>query len=190
MNPPSPVLSFPPPRDECRRCPSVGAASPGLNRRGFLGRTGTAAVLGALAWLEAWPARAVPSGVVAGTPLPPGQPLRVKPLLVYHLDQPREKTSWRSYGGLRTPADVDRECERITQELEVLTGQAGFPLQFEPLSRINNEADARAAADLKVDALLVFGASGAQAWIEMLAASGKPNLLFVRHKSGPVYLLV
>jgi hypothetical protein len=77
------------------RCPSPTAASSGLNRRGFLGRTGTAAVLGAFAWLEAWPARAVPSGVVAGTPLPFGRPLVVKPLLVYHLDQPREKTSWR-----------------------------------------------------------------------------------------------
>lgn len=145
-------------------------------------------MLGALASLESWPVRAVPSGIVAGTPLPFGQPLRVKPVLVYHLDQPREKTSWRSYGGLRTAADVDREAERIGKELEVLAGEAGFPLHFDPLSRINSEADARAAAEVKTDALLVFGASGAQQWIELLAASGKPSVLFVRHKSGPVYL--
>ena len=145
-------------------------------------------MLGALAWLGAWPVRAVPSGVVAGAPLPYGRPLRVKPVLVYHLDQPREKTSWRSYGGLQSPADVDRECDRIGRELEVLAGQAGFPLQIEPLTRINRDAEARAAAEAETDVLLVYGASGAQQWIEMLAASGKPTLLFVRHKSGPVYL--
>lgn len=158
-----------------------------FSRRAFLGRT-SAAVLGALASLEGWPVRGMPSGVVAGVPLPFGQPLRVKPLLVYYLDQPREKTSWRSYGGLRTPADVDRECERISQELRVMAGQAGFPLQIEPLSRVNSDADAQASAAVDTDVLLVYGASGAQSWIERLAASGKPALLFVRHKSGPVYL--
>jgi hypothetical protein len=185
-----PAQSFrlPPAGGEATCCASARAACLGLSRRAFLERTGTAAALGALAWLEAWPARAVPSGVVAGTPLPFGQPLRVKPPLVYHLDQPREKTSWRSYGGLRSPADVDRECERITRELEVLSDQAAFPLQFEPLSRVNSDADARASADAEADVLLVFGASGAQHWIEQLAASGKPTILFVRRKSGPVYL--
>jgi hypothetical protein len=34
----------------------------------------------------------------------------------------------------------------------------------------------------------VFGASGPQQWLEILAAAKKPNILFVRHKSGPVYL--
>ncbi|MCZ7635157.1 MAG: hypothetical protein M5U12_03320 [Verrucomicrobia bacterium] len=130
-----------------------------MNRRTFLGRTGTGAMLGALAWLGVWPVRAVPSGVVAGTPLPYGRPLRVKPVLVYHLDQPREKTSWRSYGGLQSPADVDRECDRIGRELEVLAGQAGFPLQIEPLSRINREGEARVAAGADTDVLLVYGAS-------------------------------
>jgi L-fucose isomerase-like protein len=38
------------------------------------------------------------------------------------------------------------------------------------------------------DALLVFASGGGQQWLETLAASGKPNLLFVRHKSGPIYL--
>ncbi len=162
----------------------------GLSRRGFLTRTGTAAagLAGALACLESWPVRAVPSGVVAGKALPPGQPLRVKPLLVYHLDQPREKTSWRSYGGLRNAGDVDRECARIESELAAVAAHAGFPVQFEPVSRVQNEAEAKAAAELKTDVLLVFGASGAQGWLEILAASGKPNILFVRHKSGPVYL--
>jgi hypothetical protein len=181
-------LRLPPQGREIPPCSSADAAPFDLSRRAFLGRTGTVALLGAWAWLEAWPARAVPSGVVAGIPLPTGRPLQVKPVLLYHLDQRREKTSWRSYGGLKTPADVDRECERIGQELQVLVSQAEFPLQIEPLSRVNSDADAQAAAKIKADVLLVFGASGAQTWLELLAASDKPNLLFVRHRSGPVYL--
>ena len=160
----------------------------GLNRRSFFGHLTGAAALGGLAWLGAWPVRAVPTGIVAGTPLPPGKPLRLQPLLVYHLDRRREKTSWRSYGGLRTPEDVDKECDRINGELKALAGRAEFPLELLPLSRINNAADAKAAAGTPADALLVFGASGAQQWLETLAASRKPNILFVRHKSGPVYL--
>jgi hypothetical protein len=159
-----------------------------LSRRVFLGRTVSAAALGSLAGLGAWPARAVPTGSVAGTPLPLGKSLRVKPLLVYHLDQRREKTSWRSYGGLRTAQDVDLECDRIDRELKALRSQSEFPVEFLPLSRINKDADVKAASEAEADALLVFGASGAQQWLETLAASKKPNILFVRHKSGPVYL--
>jgi len=122
------------------------------------------------------------------TPLPPGRPLRVKPLLVYRLDQRREKTSWRGYGGLRSPADVDEECRRIAGELEGISNQADFPVELLTLARVSNDAEARTGAETAADALLVFGASGPQGWINTLAASKKPTLLFVRHKSGPVYL--
>jgi hypothetical protein len=168
--------------------PGRPCACAGLNRRAFLGQAGSAAALGALAWLGAWPAQAVPVGTVAGKPLPPGKPLRLKPVLVYHLDQPREKTSWRSYGGLRTAQDVEQEARRIGDELAALTAKAEFPVELEPLARVNSDAGVAAALEGEADALLVFGASGAQAWLERLAASKKPNILFVRHKSGPVYL--
>ena len=164
-------------------------AAPGiLNRRGFLGRTGQALLAGALAPLAGWPLRAAPSGLVAGPPLPSGRTLRVQPLLVYHLDQRREKTSWRSYGGLQTAADVERERARITEELKVLTRQAEFPVEFQELRTITSAAEARSAAEAATDVRLVFGASGAQDWIETLAAASQPLILFVRHRSGPVYL--
>ena len=143
---------------------------------------------GIIAHLGAWPLNAAPTGLVAGTPLPFGKPLRVQPVLVFHLDQRREKTSWRSYGGLRTMEDVDKEHVNIESELKNLRLKAEFPLEILPLSRINDEAGAVKSAETTADVILVYGASGAQKWLEILAASKKPNILFVRHKSGPVYL--
>jgi hypothetical protein len=157
------------------------------DRRGFLRRLGRA-VAGTTVLLHAWPVRGVPTGKVAAAPLPAGRPLRLRPLLVYHLDERREKTSWRSYGGLRTPADVDAECARIDTELKRLAAQADFPIAWQPLSRVNSDADLQRVLDAPGEAWLVFGASGPQHWIEKLAASSKPVVLFVRHKSGPVYL--
>ena len=163
-------------------------AGAGWSRRGFLGVSARLAALAGVAGLGAWPLRAVPSGVVQGTPLPFGRPLRVKPLLVYHLDQRQEKTSWRGYGGLRSPADVDEECQRIAGELKGISDQSGFPVEMLPLSRVNSDAEAKSGAEAAADTLLLFGASGPRHWLDTLAASKKPTLLFVRHKSGPVYL--
>jgi L-fucose isomerase-like protein len=158
----------------------------GLSRRQFV-KTSFAVGAG-IAWLGTWSLGAVPSGVVPGTPLSFGRPLRVKPLLIYHLDERHEKTSWRKYGGLRSPADVDEECRRIGGDLEKISQQSEFPVEMLPLSRVNTDADAKSGAETPADVLLIFGASGPQNWIDTFAASKKPVLLFVRHKSGPVYL--
>lgn len=170
------------------RCPALPATFCGLNRRAFLHRVASATALGALAGWGAFPLRATPTGTVASTPLPPGRPLRIKPVLVYHLEARRERTSWRSYGGLRTQEDVVQELNRIGDELKAMAAKAEFPIDLQPLAQVNNDAAAVTAAEAPADALLVYGASGAQGWLERLAASGKPGILFVRHRSGPVYL--
>lgn len=160
----------------------------GLSRRRFLGCVGGAAAWGSVAALALLEARAASGARVKARPLPWGAPLRVQPVLVYHLDQPRERTSWRAYGGLRTKADVEHEEQRLGQELKALAAKAEFPTEFLPLTRLTSDAEAAAVAAGPGDALLVFGASGSQQWLEKLAASNKPVVLFVRHKSGPVYL--
>jgi len=147
-----------------------------------------AVTLVGMAFPGTWPALAVPTGRVPDTPIPSGKPLRVKPVLVYHLEQRREKTSWRSYGGLRTQDDVAQEINRIDGELRTLVTKAEFPVTLLPLSTISSDPEVQPVADCAADVFLVFGASGAQSWLEKLAASGKHNILFVRHKSGPVYL--
>jgi hypothetical protein len=146
------------------------------------------ALLGGMPWLGPSMVMGAETVRIPSDPLPAGLPLRVKPVLIYSLDQPREKTSWRGYGGLRTRADVDRELQRVSEELEVLARGAEFPIQLQPLTTINSGTDAKSLAAEDVDAFLIFGASGAQQWIETVLASKKPCVLFVRHKSGPVYL--
>ena len=87
-----------------------------------------------------------------------------------------------------TEEDVAKECERIAAELRELAGAAEFPLEIQPLARLASDADLASAGAADCDAFLVYGASGPQSWLETLAASGKPLILFVRHRSGPFYL--
>jgi hypothetical protein len=184
--------------DDKKMCGGLGPRTPcsghhpgvnkGVTRRHFLGCVGCAMAASGTAWHGSAEARAATGVPVPGKPLPPGTPLRLKPVLVFSLDQRRERTSWRAYGGLRTRQDVDRETGRIGEELKSLMARAEFPIALLELSTVNSAAEAAGAAGTDCDAFLVFGASGAQQWIETLAASKKPNVLFVRHKSGPVYL--
>ena len=170
-------------------CCHPSAASPGgLSRRGFLGGLGGAAALGGLAFASASTVKAAPEAPMPKTDLRTGKPLRVQPALVYSLPQRREATSWRPYGGLQTPGDVDTEAARIKAELKGLVASADFALEVLPLVRVANDAGVAAAKASDADVILVFAAGGHQGWLETLAASGKPNLMFLRHKSGPIYL--
>jgi hypothetical protein len=168
---------------EARAGSSCGA---GISRRGFLGGLGGAAAIGSVAWATG-AARAASSSGDLTTGLPAGSPLRVKPALVYHLMTRVEKTSWRSYGGSRTREDIDKEARQVGEELTKLAGDAEFPMEVLPLSLVASEKEARAAADSDCDVLLVYACSGDRGWLELLAASKKPNIMFVRHKSGQVY---
>lgn len=178
--------TLPPRKTTCRG--RLASQVNNLSRRQFLGCVGGAAALSGVAGLAATRARAASLATVPGKPLAAGAPLRLQPVLVFSLDQPRERTSWRAYGGLRTREDVAQEIRRIGEELKSLVAKAEFPLDLLPLATVNSAVEAQTAAGTNCGAFLVFGASGAQEWLETLAASKKPNVLFVRHKSGPVYL--
>lgn len=164
--------------------PTIGE---GVSRRGFLVGLG-AAGMGAWAISSSASADAPLKKPVRKMGLRAGTPLRVKPVLVYQLYQRREMTSWRGYGGLHTGADVDEETKRIEKELAKLASAADFPMEMLPLTRVNTPAQANALKDCDCDTLLVFASGGSQQWLEALAASGKPNVMFLRHKSGPIYL--
>ncbi len=167
------------------RCACCEAA--GLSRRAFVGALGGAAVAG-LAW-QALPAAALAAeSAPTGGALPPGAPLRVKPLLVYAIPVRQELTSWRPYGGLASREDVEAEARRIDGELKKLAADSEFPIEFAPVSLVGNQAEAEAAAKAETDALLVYASGGPQEWFAALAASGKPNIMFLRHRSGPFYL--
>lgn len=164
----------------------------GMSRRGFLGGLGGAAALGSLTLAATPQAPAVSTRPAARTSLPEGAALRVKAALAYQLPRRREKSSWRNYGGLQTPRDVNEEAKRIEAELKKLTADAEFPIEVLPLSRITSDRQAKEVAAGDCDAILVYAASGGGrgfwAWYAALAASKTPTVMFLRHKSGPYYL--
>jgi hypothetical protein len=123
------------------------------------------------------------------------KPLRVKPVLVYHLYNRKEATTWREWGGLKIAQDVDLEAKKIAGELSQLSDQAEFKLDIMPLDQVNSDESLDQTLAAECDLYLVYGAGAGGPglysfkWIEALAESGKPNVLFLRHKSGPISLL-
>lgn len=174
------------PADCCRHTETSLA---GVSRRGFLGGVSGAAAIGGLGLATVAQARAASQKPVPGKPLPLGTPLRIKPALAYVFHQPREKTSWRAYGGLRTSDEVKKETAQIETELKKLSAGADFPVEVLPVALIDNLQKAKdLAADADADVILVYAADGSESWFHALAASKKPNIMFLRHKSGPYYL--
>ncbi len=110
-------------------------------------------------------------------------------MLIYNIPRPKKQTSWRGWGGLQTEADIDGEINRITGELDTLARTCGFPLQVKPVARIRNVEEAsrvRDASDYEVPILYAASASGDV--LEAAVSDRRDNLIFLRHRSGPVYL--
>jgi len=161
----------------------------GLSRRGFLGGLGAVAAAGGISRsVSLAGAAAGGTRAVAGRPLPKGRALRVQPALMYNLEQRREKTSWRSYGGICTEADVAAEMNRINAELGRFVGKAEFPVEMLPLAQVRNEKEAKKVAAADADAILLYAASGWTNLVNAVASSQAPMIMFIRHKSGPFYL--
>jgi len=178
-------------KDRHTRHPCGNSAKAGLavSRRSLLGGLGAVAAVGGLSTAgSAQSTSAETRRMVKGEPLPKGRVLRVQPALMYYLDQRQEKTSWRSYGGLCTEADVTTEVGRIVGELERLATEAEFPVKILPLARIRDEATARQVAAADADVIVLYAASGATNFVNIVASSKTPTIMFLRHQSGPFYL--
>lgn len=114
--------------------------------------------------------------------------LIVQPVIVYGLYERREATSWRPWGGLHTEADVQAEIGRIKGELVDMKAKAEFPLEIREVAPATNNEQAAALRDGDADVILIYAPSGDGGVIETLIKPERYNLMFVRHKSGPVYL--
>lgn len=123
-----------------------------------------------------------------------GKPIRVSPVLVYTLLERKEADSWREWGGLHTQEDVANEKVRINKELKDLNSRSDFPMEFLPLQEINTDEKAEAATKADCDVILIYaaGTAGKKMYysnrLNMLTNAGKPVVMFLRQKSGPVYL--
>ncbi|MFQ1020920.1 sugar isomerase [Tardisphaera saccharovorans] len=112
--------------------------------------------------------------------------LRVKPILVYSAPQKREATSWREWGGIQTETQAAEETRRIKNEMSSL--KVDFPLEFLPLSLVKSETQSDEAISNDADVSLIFGAGGSTELMEHLISGKKWNIMFLRHRSGPLYL--
>lgn len=158
-----------------------------LDRRDFLKAIGSSAAgMGTLA-LSSPRAKADSRKPIPEMCMRTGSALRIQPALVYNIPERREATSWRGWGGLKSQNDVNTEVKRIEEELKNLSSMADFPMKVLPVARVTNDAQAAAVRDSDCDVILIYAASG---WgqLEPITSTEKQKLMFVRHKSGPVYL--
>ncbi len=152
----------------------------GLSRRAFVSLPGAlAASAGALAPGDGWD---------------PGRPferrqkrLRVRPVLLYATPAPKKQTSWKSWGGVQTEAAAAEELARINGEWAALRKKAEFPLEMLPAAQAAS-VEAVAAIPREADELrVVYPATGSGAMLRAAMGEKHDALIFVRHRSGPVY---
>jgi len=118
-----------------------------------------------------------------------GKELCVQPVLVYELYKKKPTTSWRPWGGLHTEQDVSDEVRRITGELDSLSKNADFPLRVLPVVRVRSIEEAARIRDAGTyDVPIIYAASGWTNILEGSVSEKRNNLIFIRHRSGPVYL--
>ena len=173
----------------CCPCGGDSPAEGGTTRRGFMG--GSAAALGAVALTGlSWSALSAAEGAKGEIPTAPARrALVVKPVFVYSTPKRRPKASWRNWGGVQTQDDADKEAARIADELAKLKAAADFPVKFLPVAAIRRAADLSGVADMAAaDVVIMYPAGGWTDTFDAVAKTGKDMIVFVRHKSGPVYL--
>lgn len=121
-------------------------------------------------------------------PVTPGEKtLVVQPVLMYQIHKRRPQTSWRPWGGLFTDVEVTEEKQRIGRELAALAKTANFPVEVLPLRTVSSLEEAKTQGQGSHDVLLLYPATGSSQWLDTLAAGQNWAVVFVRHRSGPVY---
>jgi hypothetical protein len=170
----------------CLCCNAPACKTSGLSRRAFLGTVSVAPLVAAAAApFVAAAARA------AGDPdrqQPILTPLKIQPLLVYATPNRAEARSWRSWGAIQTEADATAERERIGRELKSLASSSPFPLDIRPPASAKTAAEAKKVAGGEHDVMLLYAAGGGTGVIEAALPKDRWNIMFLRHRSGPVYL--
>ena len=182
----SPLPPSPNPCSCCSARRAQGQGPEGFSRREFLVSAGAVAA-GGLVW-SAMAAETARDLARASRPAPKRQPLRMQPVLVYEIPKRRSQTSWRNWGAIQTEEQAGEEKRRIEGELKKLSESADFPLNLLPLAAIKTPEEAAKLAQGDHDGVILYAAGGGLNTLEALTDPKKWNLMFLRHRSGPVYL--
>jgi len=153
-----------------------------VSRRGFLG-AGAAAGIAARAYA------AQGGGIDPVRQRPIQLPLRVQPVFIHELKQRKQATSWRWSAEIYTEEVAEEERARIRQDCAALAREAGFPLEILPLVTVHDTAQAAKVAAGDYDALVMYAAGRQPAVMAAMARPDRWNIIFVRHKSGPIYYM-
>jgi len=118
-----------------------------------------------------------------------GKKLKVQPILMHTIQERRESTSWRSWGRTSTTRAAAEEAKRISKELNALSAKADFPLQMLPLIKIASVEEALRVSANDYDVVMVYPATGSGSMLKACfpAKQDKDTVIFVRHRSGPIY---
>jgi hypothetical protein len=162
--------------------------APGMDRRAFLGLAAWGSAGALLAWT---PSAFADLAAEDWDPARPfralGRPLKVQPGFMYALPTKKEQSSWRSWGGVQTESAVTEEMARISGELKRVTAKADFALQILPVVPVTSPEAADKLAAQDHDVTLVYACTGSGDLLRACLGRKAHALVFVRHRSGPVY---
>jgi len=113
--------------------------------------------------------------------------LKVQPVFMYRLPVRREEASWKSWGGIQTEEAVTEELARITSELAALSARAEFPIQIRPVVKVDSADKVSRIREQDSDVVLIYACTGSGDLLKSLFSPSKDALIFVRHRSGPIY---
>lgn len=116
-----------------------------------------------------------------------GQPLGVQPVLMYSLPKRKEASSWKSWGGIQTEEAATEEMKRIAGELKAALTQGEFPAEVLPVVRATSVEEAARARNPDADVTVLYPATGSGALLRACIPEAGNAIIFVRHRSGPVY---
>lgn len=173
--------------DGCCSGLSNAAETAGMSRRQFLAKAGGISAAGAAipAFLAASPSRSKDPQ----RQQPIRIPLKVQPVFNCHVYRRREATSWRVTGAIQNEEEMHEEEARIRRDLTEMATSADFPLEVLPLITVQTVDQASAVAKGPYDVLVIYAARRNTPVLEALAANDEWNLMFVRHRSGPLYYM-
>jgi len=116
-------------------------------------------------------------------------PLKVQPVFNCEIYRRKPATSWRVTGAIQNEQEMRAEEDHIRRDLAAMAKSADFPLEVLPLKTVQTVEQATAAAKGDHDVLIMYAARRNRPVLEALAATDKWNLMFVRHRSGPLYYM-